>query len=59
MLFYLFFSGDLTRDAFAIRLFIKEGHEIALAQSYAKNMGLYGAYKKFTKSNIKNIVIKD
>jgi len=56
LLFYsfnLFFSGDLTRDAFAVRLFIKEGHEIALAQSYAKNMGLYGAYKKFIKLNIK------
>lgn len=25
-----------------MRLFIKDGHEIALAQSYAKNMGLYG-----------------
>jgi len=38
-----FFSeGDLTRDAYAVRLFIKEGHKIALAQSYAKNMGLYG-----------------
>lgn len=23
-------------------MFINEGHEIALAQSYAKNMGLYG-----------------
>lgn len=37
-----FASGDVARDAFAVRLFIKEGHEIALAQSYAKNMGLYG-----------------
>lgn len=25
-----------------MRLFLKDGHEIALAQSYAKNMGLYG-----------------
>jgi len=40
-----FFEGDLTRDAYAVRLFIKEGHKIALAQSYAKNMGLYGRYK--------------
>ncbi|KAH0955789.1 hypothetical protein HN011_003929 [Eciton burchellii] len=37
-----FASGDLTRDAYAVRLFVKEGHKIALAQSYAKNMGLYG-----------------
>lgn len=37
-----FASGDVARDAFAVRLFVKEGHHIALAQSYAKNMGLYG-----------------
>ncbi|KAJ4431378.1 Aspartate aminotransferase, mitochondrial, partial [Periplaneta americana] len=37
-----FASGDVAKDAFAVRLFVKEGHEIALAQSYAKNMGLYG-----------------
>lgn len=32
------------KDSLAVRLFIKEGHHIALAQSYAKNMGLYGKY---------------
>lgn len=37
-----FASGDCTKDAYAVRLFVKEGHKIALAQSYAKNMGLYG-----------------
>lgn len=37
-----FASGDTNKDAQAVRLFIKEGHRIALAQSYAKNMGLYG-----------------
>jgi len=37
-----FASGDVDRDAFAVRLFLKEGHNIALAQSFAKNMGLYG-----------------
>ncbi|KAF4521798.1 hypothetical protein B566_EDAN011383 [Ephemera danica] len=37
-----FASGDVARDAAAVRLFLKDGHEIALAQSYAKNMGLYG-----------------
>jgi len=41
-LFSGFASGDVSKDAFAVRLFLKEGHEIALAQSYAKNMGLYG-----------------
>ncbi|XP_054283776.1 aspartate aminotransferase, mitochondrial isoform X2 [Macrosteles quadrilineatus] len=37
-----FASGDVVKDAFAVRLFLKEGHQIALAQSFAKNMGLYG-----------------
>lgn len=37
-----FASGDTDKDAFAVRHFIKEGHGIALAQSFAKNMGLYG-----------------
>lgn len=37
-----FASGDVAKDAYAVRLFIKEGHKIALAQSFAKNMGLYG-----------------
>ncbi|XP_003706300.1 glutamate oxaloacetate transaminase 2 [Megachile rotundata] len=37
-----FATGDIVRDAFAVRLFAKEGIPFALAQSYAKNMGLYG-----------------
>ncbi|XP_038214616.1 aspartate aminotransferase, mitochondrial isoform X2 [Zerene cesonia] len=37
-----FATGDVDNDAFAVRLFVKEGHQIALAQSFAKNMGLYG-----------------
>lgn len=37
-----FASGDVDKDAFAVRLFLQEGHTIALAQSFAKNMGLYG-----------------
>lgn len=37
-----FASGDTVKDAFALRHFIEDGHEVALAQSYAKNMGLYG-----------------
>ncbi|KAK5647019.1 hypothetical protein RI129_005483 [Pyrocoelia pectoralis] len=37
-----FASGDITKDAQAVRYFVNEGHCIALAQSYAKNMGLYG-----------------
>ncbi|KAI9753274.1 MAG: 39S ribosomal protein L24, mitochondrial [Chaenotheca gracillima] len=37
-----FASGNTDKDAFPVRHFIKEGHNIALAQSFAKNMGLYG-----------------
>jgi len=37
-----FASGDTDKDAFALRYFIEEGHTPALAQSFAKNMGLYG-----------------
>jgi aspartate aminotransferase len=37
-----FASGDVDKDAFGVRLFIKEGHNVALCQSFAKNMGLYG-----------------
>lgn len=37
-----FASGSIDKDAFAVRLFAKDGHQLALAQSYAKNMGLYG-----------------
>ncbi|KAK1275926.1 hypothetical protein QJS04_geneDACA000876 [Acorus gramineus] len=37
-----FASGDPERDAKAIRIFIDDGHLIGCAQSYAKNMGLYG-----------------
>ncbi|MCJ1449216.1 MAG: aspartate transaminase aat1 [Stictis urceolatum] len=37
-----FASGDTDKDALPIRHFIKEGHNICLAQSFAKNMGLYG-----------------
>ncbi|KAM3960109.1 glutamate oxaloacetate transaminase 1 [Aphomia sociella] len=36
-----FASGDLDRDAWAVRYFIKRGFELVCAQSYAKNFGLY------------------
>jgi aspartate/tyrosine/aromatic aminotransferase len=35
-------TGDLEDDAYAIRLFAKEGAQFVLCQSYAKNAGLYG-----------------
>jgi aspartate aminotransferase len=31
-----FASGDTAKDAFAVRHFVKEGHHVALAQSFAK-----------------------
>lgn len=37
-----FASGNVDRDASAVRSFLSDGHQIALAQSFAKNMGLYG-----------------
>lgn len=37
-----FASGDTNKDAFALRYFIEQGHQPCLAQSFAKNMGLYG-----------------
>jgi aspartate aminotransferase len=37
-----FASGDADKDAFALRHFVEQGHSVMLAQSFAKNMGLYG-----------------
>ncbi|KAF7640347.1 Aspartate aminotransferase [Meloidogyne graminicola] len=37
-----FASGDVNKDAHAVRYFVDSGHNICLAQSFAKNMGLYG-----------------
>ncbi|EWC48715.1 mitochondrial aspartate aminotransferase [Drechslerella stenobrocha 248] len=37
-----FASGDTDKDAFAVRYFVEQGHHVALCQSFAKNMGLYG-----------------
>jgi len=37
-----FASGDVDRDAVAVREFAAQGHNILLSQSFAKNMGLYG-----------------
>ena len=40
-----FASGDLDRDALSVRLFASLGLEFFCAQSFAKNMGLYGKPK--------------
>ncbi len=37
-----FASGDADADASAIRFFVDAGHSLLLAQSFAKNFGLYG-----------------
>lgn len=37
-----FASGNTDKDAFAVRHFVKEDLPVALCQSFAKNMGLYG-----------------
>jgi len=37
-----FASGDLATDNFAIRYFVEQGFELIIAQSFAKNFGLYG-----------------
>lgn len=37
-----FASGDLNKDSWAIRYFISQGFETCIAQSFAKNFGLYG-----------------
>lgn len=37
-----FSSGDIDKDAYSLRRFAETGMNMALAQSYAKNFGLYG-----------------
>jgi len=37
-----FASGCAETDAYALRTFVADGHKVMLAQSFAKNFGLYG-----------------
>jgi len=37
-----FASGDLNNDAWPIHYFVEQGFELCIAQSFAKNFGLYG-----------------
>ncbi|KAK1923139.1 putative aspartate aminotransferase mitochondrial precursor [Papiliotrema laurentii] len=37
-----FASGDILKDAYAVRYFVEQGHQLLLCQSFAKNLGLYG-----------------
>jgi aspartate aminotransferase len=37
-----FASGNLDNDAWAVRYFVEQGFELCIAQSFSKNLGLYG-----------------
>jgi aspartate aminotransferase len=37
-----FASGSLAKDGWSITYFVEQGFEMVIAQSYAKNFGLYG-----------------
>jgi aspartate aminotransferase len=37
-----FASGDAEKDAAAVRMFVEDGHLLAMVQSFSKNFGLYG-----------------
>ncbi|KAJ1468421.1 pyridoxal phosphate-dependent transferase, partial [Baffinella frigidus] len=37
-----FASGDANKDAEGLRILVEDGHDLMLAQSFAKNFGLYG-----------------
>lgn len=39
-----FASGDPDADVWAVRYFIEQGLEMIIAQSFAKNFGLYSAF---------------
>jgi len=62
---YQGFGEGVTEDAFAVRYFANEGHEMCVAHSYSKNFGLYGeragtlfvlSDEKKTAGVIKNII---
>mmetsp|Transcript_17202 Transcript_17202/g.26304 ORF Transcript_17202/g.26304 Transcript_17202/m.26304 type:complete len:422 (+) Transcript_17202:146-1411(+) len=37
-----FASGNAPQDAASLRMFVEDGHQLALVQSFSKNFGLYG-----------------
>ena len=37
-----FATGDLDADSAGLKLLVRDGHQVALCQSFSKNMGLYG-----------------
>lgn len=54
-----FATGDLERDAFALRLFMKHTDNLCLFQSFSKNFGLYGERAGCLSIVTGNNVIKD
>lgn len=48
-----FASGNIDEDAYAVRKFIDDKHNLILAQSYAKNMGKYQL--KFDRKNSNDV----
>ena len=41
-----FASGDAEANSKAPRYFVSRGHNVLLAQSFAKNVGLYGLFER-------------
>lgn len=41
-----FATGDPDEDAWAARYFVSVGFEVFIAQSFAKNFGLYSEFRK-------------
>ena len=37
-----FATGDLDADSAGLKQLVRDGHQVALCQSFSKNMGLYG-----------------
>jgi hypothetical protein len=47
-----FASGDMEEDAWPVRYFVDRGIEMLIAQSFSKNLGLYGTKSNFTQSKL-------
>jgi aspartate aminotransferase len=42
-----FASGNMEEDAWPVRYFVDRGFEMLIAQSFSKNLGLYGKKVSF------------
>ena len=43
-----FATGNLDTDSAGLKLLVKDGHQVALCQSFSKNMGLYGEWEELS-----------